>query len=125
MSATPAFSSSRSAAAEVCAFAPLGVIALYGMLALYCRVWMGHWPRYYEYLAAFDSPISKIIGAAFLLWAIFSLLVAPVWWGALIWRTRPGLKPATRQAAIFIGSWLVFILLVIADPFGFTSFLID
>jgi hypothetical protein len=46
-------------------------------------------------------------------------------WGALTWRARPGAKTAVRQVAVFIAGWLAFVLLVAADPYGFTSFLID
>jgi hypothetical protein len=86
---------------------------------------MGHWPRYHEYLTVFASPVFKIIGATFLLWGALSVLLAPVLWGALTWRARPGAKTAVRQVAVFIAGWLAFVLLVAADPYGFTSFLID
>jgi hypothetical protein len=117
--------SSRSAVAEICAWTPLGVIALYVLLALFSRACMGHWPRYHEYLTVFASPVFKIIGATFLVWGALSVLLAPVLWAALTWRARPGAKTAVRQVALFIAGWLAFVLLVAADPYGFTSFLID
>jgi hypothetical protein len=108
----------------MCAFAPLGMIALYILLAVYCRAWMGHWPRYYEYLTVYDAPAFRLIGGAFLLSGAVSLLLAPVLWGVLTWRARP--RPeAIRQFIVFIAAWFMFILLVVANPCGFTSFLID
>ena len=124
MSAAPTAGQYRSIAAEVCAFAPLGIIALYILLALFSRAWMGHWPRYYEYLTIWGAPAFRLIAAAFLLWVVISLLLAPLLWGVLALRARA--KPdAVRHVLVYIGSWLIFILLVRADPFGFTSFLID
>jgi len=101
------------------------MLAFYVLLALYSRAWMGHWPRYYEYLTVFDSPLFRIIGGAFLLWGAVSLILAPVSWGVVAWRAWPGRRTAERQATVFVAAWILFILLVAADPYGFTSFLID
>jgi hypothetical protein len=115
----------RSVATEICSFAPLGMTALYMLLAVYSRMWAGHWPRYHEYLEVFASPAFPFIGAIFLFSTAASLLLAPLLWGALTWRARPGFRTVTRQIAVFVAGWLIFILLVIANPYGFTSFLID
>ena len=124
MNTEPTSRFARSVAAGLCAFAPLGVIALYVLLALYSRARMGHWPRYSEYLTVYDAPAFKWIGAAFLLWGALSLLFAPVLWAVLIGRARSRTE-AARQVIVYIATWTAFILLVAAHPYGFTSFLID
>jgi hypothetical protein len=86
---------------------------------------MGHWPRYHEYLTVYSSPAFPLIGAAFLVWGAASLLLVPVLWAVLTLRGRPGIKTVIRQVAVFVAAWLLFVLLVVADPFGFSSFLID
>jgi hypothetical protein len=53
------------------------------------------------------------------------LLLAPLTWIALTWITRPGVRIAVRQAAVFFGTWLIFLFLAGADFNGFSSFLID
>jgi len=104
-----------SPVADICAFAPFGTATLFLLLATYSRLLMGHWPRYYEYLTVYDSPIFKLLGAAFLLSGALSLISGMVLWGRWRW----------WQAALFIAAWVLLVALVMADPFGFTSFLID
>ena len=120
----PTSRSLRSVAEGLCALAPLGVIALYVLLALYSRAWMGHWPRYYEYLTVYDAPAFKWIGGAFLLWGALSLLFVPVLWAVLRWRAQSRTE-AVRHVFAYIAAWTAFVLLAAADPYGFTSFLID
>ena len=104
-----------SGIADLCAFAPSGTTALYILLAVYSRVSTGHWPKYYEYLTVSHSPIFMLLGGAFLLSGALSLILAFVFWGRWRW----------WQAAVFIAAWVLLVALVMADPYGFTSFLID
>ena len=115
MSTTQPSESQGSAAADIFAFAPFGTAALYLIMAVYSRAFMGHWPRYYEYLTVFDSPIFKLLSAAFLLSGLVSVLSVALFWGRWI----------TWQAALFVVGWVMLVALVMADPHGFTSFLID
>jgi len=85
------------------------------VLAVYCRASMGHWPRYHEYLMAYDLPLFKLIGASFL----FSGVVSVFSVGLLLGR------PTIWQVAGFFAGWLLLLGLVTANPYGFTSFLID
>jgi len=110
-----ACTSPGSAVADFCAFAPSGTATLYILLATYSRLLMGHWPKYYEYLTVYDSPIFKLLGIAFLFSGALSLISGMVLWGRWRW----------WQAAVFITSWVLLVALVMADPCGFTSFLID
>lgn len=106
---------SASAITDLCAFAPFVTTALYILIAAYSRISTGHWPKYYEYLTISRSPIFMFLGAAFLLSGALSLISAFVFWGRwLKW-----------QAAVFIAAWILLVALVMADPCGFTSFLID
>jgi hypothetical protein len=82
--------------ADICAFAPFGTAILYVLLAAYSRLSMGHWPKYYEYLTVSHSPIFMLLGAAFLLSAVLSLISAFVFWGRWRW----------WQAAVFIAAWV-------------------
>jgi hypothetical protein len=76
---------------------------------------MGHWPKYHEYLTAYNSTIFKLLAAAFLLSGTVSLIVGMALWGRWL----------KRQAAVYIATWFLLVALVMADPYGFTSFLID
>ena len=112
---TPTSTKEGSAVGDICAFAPLGTAALYILLAIYCRSSMGHWPRYHEYLTAYDLPVFKPIGAAFLLSGVVSVFSLLLLWGRLL----------AWQAVVFVLGWVLLTVLVVADPYGFTSFLID
>ena len=107
----PTSTTNDSAADDICAFTPFGTAALYILLAAYCRTSMGHWPRYHEYLTAYDLPVFKPIGAAFLLSGALSVFSGALLWGR--WLKWQGV------------GWVLLVALVMADPHGFTSFLID
>lgn len=124
MNAAPTPGLFRAIAAKICAFSPVGTLALYVLLAFYSRVSVGHWPRYYEYQTVYNSPTFRLLGVAFLLWGALSLLLAPILWGVLIWHPQARLQ-AVRQVVVYITAWLLFILIAAADPGGFTSFLVD
>lgn len=106
---------SSSGTAEVCAFAPFGTVALYILLAAYSRISAGHWPNYGEYLTVAHSPIFMFLGIVFLLSGALSCISAFAFWGRWRW----------WQVAVFIAAWVLLVALVTADPYGFTSFLID
>jgi hypothetical protein len=109
---SPTSTTNDSVAGDICAFAPLGTAALYILLAVYCRTSMGHWPRYHEYLTAYDLPIFKPLGAAFLLSGALSIFSVALLWGR--WLTWHG--------AVFILGWVLLVALVVDDPYSFTSF---
>jgi hypothetical protein len=112
---SPMNSPSGSASVGLSAFAPFGTTVLYILLAAYSRISAGHWPKYHEYLTVSHSPIFMLLGAAFLLSGVLSLVSAFVFWGRWRW----------WEAAVFLAAWVLLVALVMADPFGFTSFLID
>jgi len=115
VSTTQTSGSQGSAADDIFAFAPFGTAALYVMMAVYSRAFMGHWPHYYEYPTVFHSPLFKLLGAAFLVSGLVSVISVALLWGRWI----------TWQAAAFVLGWVMLVALVMADPHGFTSFLID
>jgi hypothetical protein len=113
--------------AELCPLAPLVLSILYVVLAAVTRDVSGHWPLYWEFTDLMYNPLFFTVNDTFWLWGLFSLCGVPLIWGALhcFKRFRPTLRERRRQTQAFLVGWGLFILLLIVDICGFSSFIID
>jgi hypothetical protein len=113
--------------ADLCSLAPLVLSILYFVFAAVTRFVCGHWPRYSEFTGLMNNSLFFTVNDTFMLWGVFSLCGAPLIWGALhcFKRFRPTLDERRRQILAFIAGWVLFILLLMIDLYGFSSFIID
>jgi hypothetical protein len=115
---------------EVCAASPWLAMAFFIALASVSRRSLGHWPLYWEYwrLLTASNKI-RILNNFFGLWTLFSLLGVPMIY-LIIKRgfkrsEPPNIERRKRYITTFILGWVVFIILILVDPFGFSSAFID